>query len=223
MWRQTTIAQRQTTTLTTMPATSARQTASKSAWSPMTLSAKTAMKATNAARVRARRMPAFARGCCGDRDERLVLAVAVASSFLAFLSAFLAIIDLGRRAAPGLRGRGCSASADLRRRGRFRPSGCPSGRVLCPTRTTRPSARSGGPSGSLSSTRTSSSERQLPLVLDLDAGARDVDRRRVAADRLVHAAHGDVEEGIDAHELAPLDPLDLAGERDASASRCGRR
>ncbi len=63
MWRQITIAKRQMTTLATMPASSARQTASKRSWSPMRLSTSTRAKTISAPRVRARRIPALARGC----------------------------------------------------------------------------------------------------------------------------------------------------------------
>src|SRR5215218_9281884 len=57
-------------------------------------------------------------------------------------------------------------------------------------------------------------ERQPPLVGDPDAAATDVQRGRLAADRLVDAPHGDLEVRRDADVLAALDALDVAAEGD---------
>ena len=149
------------------------------------------MKAISAARVRARRMPAFARGC----GEIVTLTVSSACAFALSLSLSLAI-SLGRRAAPEPRGRGCSASADLRRRGPRRQSGCPSDPPRN-RRARRGRARSAaGRRGAVSSTRTSRPERQLPLVGDPHAAAGDVERGRLTADVLVDAAHASPRGGV---------------------------
>ena len=143
MWRQTTIAQRQTITLTTMPASSARQTASKTVWSPTRLRTSTAMNAISAARVRARRTPALARGC----DEIVTLTVSSAGGLL------LASCPCPSPSASGSAQRLNLAVADEAHQtilvglGRRRQSGCPSDPPRRRARTTRPSAFMTYPSG----------------------------------------------------------------------------
>src|SRR3954447_25016391 len=96
---QTTSAQRQTMMLTTMPASSARQTASKRSALLIRFSAKTSTKAAKAARVRARRMPAFARGCWAIET---MTGAGSPLSFLSFLSSFSLAISAPPCCAQGL-------------------------------------------------------------------------------------------------------------------------
>jgi hypothetical protein len=66
-------------------------------------------------------------------------------------------------------------------------------------------------------------QRQLPGVGDAHAAAGDVERGGLAADVLVDPAHAHREVRGDADELAPLDALDVAAQRDGERARVLRR
>ena len=220
MWRQTTIAQRQTTTLTTMPASSARQTASNSVWSPTRLSARTSDEGDQRGAGAGAADAGLRARVLGDRDDRLGLR---RRALLLALSFSLAII--ASRGAQRLD----LAVADVAHQPIFvgagdrRPSECPSGPPPGPRARPARARSAAAPSGSLSSMRTSmpSGSCHLSWIRMPEPETSSV----VVSPPTCSSTPRTVTSRMrgDAHELAPLDALDVAAERDRQRAAARRR